>query len=447
MFVWPTFHKIQRLSLNTMEVDVKSRDVHSDGGPPVTVESIALVKIQGKDLASLKSASEMFLDKEESEIKEIARQTLDGHQRSMIATTAIADLFKSRHDFAKSVYNTAQAELIEMGLTLVSFTVQDISDPNGHLKAIGAAETAKVTMAMLKDRTKEENLEKKEKLTIQYETDTKRTTHEQQTELMRLEFLEMEEKRLKQIKESEARAKMAGKLKKVELDKTICAQNIEMDELKAERQAELVAKQKILKELELKDEVERRADFLYQQEIDLARANADKEKLEAKAQADKTKKLAEAKAEVISQQKLAEAEVLRKRAEAFAQFGNAAKLEMVLAILPRLTAEIAGPITDCKKITSVSQDGSVGFARITGEVFEVLEQVCDSVSHITGQSLGNNDEGNQGGSSSGNGGGGGGSGGPSSSYRKNSSESIASALGDRSRLLSSFGRTGSTRPM
>lgn len=108
---------------------------------------------------------------------------------------------------------------------------------------------------------------------------------------------------------------------------------------------------------------------------------------ETRNEAEKIRKLAEARANIIQRKKESQAEVLLERAQAFMRFGQAAKLEMVLTILPRKTAEIAGPITECKKITSVSQDGSVGFSRVTNEILEVVEQLCNSVGHISEQSF------------------------------------------------------------
>lgn len=76
VFVWPIFHRIQRISLNTMTLNVESPKVYSEGGVPVTVKGVAQVKIRGKDLTSLRAAAEMFLDKTEEEIMDIAKSHL-----------------------------------------------------------------------------------------------------------------------------------------------------------------------------------------------------------------------------------------------------------------------------------------------------------------------------------------------------------------------------------
>lgn len=398
VFVWPLFHRIQRISLNTMTLNVESPKVYSEGGVPVTVKGVAQVKIQGKDLASLRAASEMFLDKSEDEIMEIAKATLDGHQRSMIASMKIEDIYKSRHEFSKNVQQSAQTDLIDMGLTLVSYTVQDISDDEGYLDALGQDRTVAVRSEARIEIAKAKSVSECQNINTEQDKRKKEIEHQQSIELKQLDFEKAQAKYNKEHFENKAKSEKAGDLQLAQMNKLIASQELSVVLLEKEGEKELILKKKNLKELELKNKVQMKADSEYEREVLLAKAYKNKTISEAEMEAKKIGKLAKVKAEIIEKQKEAEAEVLRERARAFLEFGNAAKLEMVLAILPRMTAEIAGPITECKKITSVSQDGSVGFSRVTNEILEVVEQICDSVGNITGQSLAstssnNNDDG------------------------------------------------------
>jgi len=413
-----------------MTINVESPKVHSEGGVPVTVKGVAQVKIQGKDLASLRAASEMFLDKSEEEIMDIAKATLDGHQRSMIASMRIEDIYKSRHEFSKNVQQSAQTDLIDMGLTLVSYTVQDISDDEGYLDALGQEKTVAVRSEARQEVAQAKSFSVIRNLDTDHQRQLAQLEHEQSVALKRLDFEIAQAKYLKQQYENQAKSEKAGDMQLAEMNKLIAKEELEVVLLEKEKEADLILKKKELKELELANTVELKADYECERQRDLARAYEEKAKAEADKEADRITRLAEARANVIRLQKEADAEVLKQRAQAFMQFGNAAKLEMVLAMLPRLTAEIAGPITDCKKITSVSQDGSVGFSRITSEIMEVVEQICESVSTISGQSLigGSGAEDDEGG----------GTGGGSSSKRKSSTESVATTAAASSRTVSSF---------
>lgn len=394
VFVWPVFHRIQRISLNTMTLNVESPKVYSEGGVPVTVKGVAQVKIQGKDLASLRAASEMFLDKTEDEVMEIAKATLDGHQRSMIASMKIEDIYRNRHEFSKNVQQSAQTDLIDMGLTLVSYTVQDISDDEGYLKALGQDKTVAVQSEARKEVAIANSFADCKKLDNEQEKEEKGLQYAQTIALKQLDFQISEAKYLKEHFENQAKSEKAGDLQLAEMNKRIADEQMKVVLLEKEKETELILKKKELRELELRGTVERKADYECGREAALAKAYEEKSKKYAKAEADKIRKLAEVRAEIITKQKIADAEVLQKRAQAFMQYGNAAKLEMVLAMMPRLTAEIAGTLADSEKlkITSVSQDGSVGFSRITNEILEVVEQLCDSIGHISGQSItrGNN---------------------------------------------------------
>lgn len=394
VFVWPVFHRVQRISLNTMTLNVESPKVYSAGGVPVTVKGVAQVKIQGKDLSSLKAASEMFLDKSEDEIMDIAKATLDGHQRSIIAGMEIEDIYKKRREFSNRVLQSASTDLVDMGLALVSYTVQDISDDEGYLDALGQEKTMAVRSEARREVAKSKSMAECENLETHRNKKTKEISYEQSVALKQLDFEIEEAKFLKVHFENQAKSEKAGDLQLADMNQKIAKEELEVVLLEKEKETELITKRRELKALELKDKVEKRADAECEREKKLVKAYAEKAKAEANAEAEKVKKLAQVRADAITAQKNSEAQVLEKRAEAFKQFGNAAKLEMVLAILPRLTAEIAGPIADCKKITSVSQDGSVGFSRVTNEILEVVETLCDSVGNITGMPLVTNNSNN-----------------------------------------------------
>lgn len=394
MFVWPVFHRIQRISLNTMTLNVESPKVYSEGGVPVTVRGVAQVKIQGKDLASLRAASEMFLDKTEEEVMDIAKATLDGHQRSMIASMKIEEIYKSRHEFSKNVQQSAQTDLIDMGLTLVSYTVQDISDNEGYLDALGQERTVTVRSEARKEIALAKSTSELKNLEIEQEKRENELRYEQSVALKQLDFDSLQAEHLKHKYENQAKSERAGDLQLAEMNMRILTEELKVALLEKEKETELILKKKELKELELANRIEKKADFECERERKLAKAYEERTKIEAKAEADKIKRLAKARADTIKLQKEADAEVLRERAQAFLQYGNAAKLEMVLAILPRLTAEVAGPMTECKKITSVSQDGSAGFSRITDEVQEIVKGLLDYADAVTGQaaSRGNDDD-------------------------------------------------------
>merc|ERR1712141_934468 len=101
-------------------------------------------KIQGQNMEMLKAACEQFLGKNAREVHQIALETLEGHQRAIMGTMTVEEIYQDRKKFSKSVIEVASSDLVNMGITVVSYTLKDIRDEEGYLKALGMARTAEV---------------------------------------------------------------------------------------------------------------------------------------------------------------------------------------------------------------------------------------------------------------------------------------------------------------
>uniref|UniRef100_A0A182NHU5 PHB domain-containing protein n=1 Tax=Anopheles dirus TaxID=7168 RepID=A0A182NHU5_9DIPT len=127
-FVWPSIQQVQRISLNTMTLQVESPTVYTSQGVPISVTGIAQVKIQGQNEDMLLTACEQFLGKPEAEIQHIALVTLEGHQRAIMGSMTVEEIYKDRKKFSKQVFEVASSDLVNMGITVVSYTLKDIRD-------------------------------------------------------------------------------------------------------------------------------------------------------------------------------------------------------------------------------------------------------------------------------------------------------------------------------
>ena len=56
----------------------------------------------------------------------------------------LQEIYKDRKKFSKQVFEVASSDLVNMGITVVSYTLKDIRDEEGYLKALGLARTAEV---------------------------------------------------------------------------------------------------------------------------------------------------------------------------------------------------------------------------------------------------------------------------------------------------------------
>lgn len=111
-----------------MTLQVESPCVYTSQGVPISVTGIAQVKIQGQNEDMLLTACEQFLGKNENEIQHIALVTLEGHQRAIMGSMTVEEIYKDRKKFSKQVFEVASSDLVNMGITVVSYTLKDIRD-------------------------------------------------------------------------------------------------------------------------------------------------------------------------------------------------------------------------------------------------------------------------------------------------------------------------------
>lgn len=76
----------------------------------------------------LAAACEQFLGKTVAEIRDVAQETLEGHQRAIMGNMTVEEIYKDRKKFSKAVFEVASSDLVNMGISVVSYTLKDIKD-------------------------------------------------------------------------------------------------------------------------------------------------------------------------------------------------------------------------------------------------------------------------------------------------------------------------------
>ena len=142
-FVWPIVERAQSLSLALLTLDVHAADAYTKQGVKLLVDGVAQVKIKS-DQESISLAAEQFLGKPAEETKRVALQVIDGYMRAILGTMSVEDVYLTREEFAKRVRESAQHDLTQMGLQIVSLTIRHITDEEGYLEALGKPRVAQV---------------------------------------------------------------------------------------------------------------------------------------------------------------------------------------------------------------------------------------------------------------------------------------------------------------
>ncbi|KAI9580595.1 hypothetical protein GQX74_011265 [Glossina fuscipes] len=402
-FVWPCVQQVQRyyiiegflspiylsrsfrISLNTMTLQVESPCVYTSQGVPISVTGIAQVKVEGQNEDMLLTACEQFLDKDEDEISHIALVTLEGHQRAIMGSMTVEEIYKDRKKFSKQVFEVASSDLANMGITVVSYTIKDIRDEEGYLKALGMARTAEVkrdarigeaearSEAQIKEAIAEE-----QRMASRFLNDTEIAKAQRDFELKKAAYdVEVQTKK--------AEAELAYELQAAKTKQRIKEEQMQVKVV--ERTQEIAVQQQEIqrREKELESTIRRPAEAEKFKLEKLAEANKIKIIIEAEAEAESIKIRGEAEAYAISAKAKAEAEQMAAKAEAWREYREAAMVEMLLDTLPKVAAEVAAPLSQAKKITMVSGgQGEIGAAKLTGEVLQIVNKVPELVKSITG---------------------------------------------------------------
>ena len=142
-YVRPFREKVQRLSLELMQFDVRSAETYTMHGVPVQVDGVCMVKISSSD-EGIARASEQFLSREREDIVRTAMQAVEGHMRAAIGALSIEDIYRERQRLVAAVRTLAGPDLERMGLETVSLTIRNVADKQGYLEALGRPRTAQV---------------------------------------------------------------------------------------------------------------------------------------------------------------------------------------------------------------------------------------------------------------------------------------------------------------
>lgn len=384
-FVWPGIQYVQRISLNVMTLKVTSTHVNSVQGVPISVTGIAQVKIQGQNEEMLLAACEQFLGKTEDEIQQVALETLEGHQRAIMGSMTVEEIYKDRKKFSKQVFEVASSDLVNMGITVVSYTLKDIRDDEGYLKALGMARTAEVKRDARigeadakRDAQIKEAMAEEQRMAARLLNDAEIAKSKRDFELKKAAYdVEVHTKK--------AEAELAYELQAAKTKQRIKDEQMQIKVVERTQEI-LVQEQEIQRrERELDSTVRRPAEAEKFRLEKIAEANKNRLIMEAEAEAEAKILRGEAEAFSIEARAKAEAEKMAKKADAWKEYKEAAMLDMMLEALPKIAAEVAAPLSQAKKISMVSDgSGEIGAAKLTGEVLAIMTSVPGMVKNLTG---------------------------------------------------------------
>lgn len=252
-FKIPIIESVQWISLETIPIEFELSGALSKGLIPLNLKCMANIKIAGNEEQGLYNAVERFLGRSQEEISRVARQTLEGGTRGVLATLTPEEANTQRLKFAQLVMQDVSEDFRRLGIVLDTFKIQDISDNQHYLEAIGRKKNAEVQ----RDAKIAEAEAEAEARKVSAEARERGRIAEIQAEMMIVES--ENEYRVKTAEleavsnRAEAKAKLAGEIARTQEEKTLADEKIKLNRSKYEAEVVIPAQaEKEAKELKAK---------------------------------------------------------------------------------------------------------------------------------------------------------------------------------------------------
>jgi flotillin len=132
----PLIERVQAMDLSTFTVMVHVTGAFSKGGIPLTIQGVANVKLPGEE-PLLANAVERFLGRTREEIYHVAKETLEGNLRGVLASLTPEEVNEDKMRFAHTLLEEAEHDMSRMGLVLDTLKIQNVTDEVNYLQSIG----------------------------------------------------------------------------------------------------------------------------------------------------------------------------------------------------------------------------------------------------------------------------------------------------------------------
>ena len=418
----PVLEKVEYLSLNVITIGLEIKRAYTVKGVPVSVKAVANVKIRSDD-TSLQAAAERFLGMSHDQVQRVIFQTLEGHLRSILGTLTVEEVNSDRTSFAQKLTSEAAVDLEKMGIGVDVLTIQEISDEEEYLNALGKKRTAEVKRdasigeaEALRDAKIKSSQAMQQGERAKFDADADIAQAQRDFALRQAQYQA-------EIETQKAKAAQAGPLAEATARQAVVAEEVKVErtrtqELISVQEQEVARKQKELEATVIKPaqadreaaivraEAQKQAAILEaegRRSALIAMAEAEQEKLhkegagraaaveaEGRAEAAKIEAIGLAQAKAIEAQGSAEAAAILRKADAWKQFNDAAKLQTILEKLPAIIqatsgvfGAVAAPLGNIDKVVVIDQGGngnaSSGMTRLanTGPavLFNLLQQL------------------------------------------------------------------------
>ena len=438
IFVLPILQKVQRMTLENIQVDFTSRqEIPTKDAIHVLVDAVANMSIS-VDPARQAIAASKFAGYTTAQIRDIVIPVLEGNIREIISQTQFEDLIRGdKKLFAERIQENVTPNLADMGIDLTTFNIQNFSDKNGVIRDLGIENIKKIQKDASIAAARAESEVAIEKAKADKAANDAKVAAATEIAQKQTEFAIQKAQMQEQADTAQAKADAAKQIEAENQRKQheIAIANANL--AKQEKEIELKEREVAIKERTLEAEIKKTAEakkFAQEQEAD-AKAYAAKKAAEADlyerekmaeaarieaekkaaadlalatAEAEAQKKLAEAieaegkaraaaaqaqgeaEAAAIKAKLQAEADGLREKAEAMKQYGEAAMADMKMEVakhfadqMPAMAEAIGKGYQGVDKIVMLGNDSG----QLAGNILNTTTQISEGMEQALGIDL------------------------------------------------------------
>ena len=410
----PFFERVDKLTLELIQIDVKTSRVPTSDFINVDVDAVANVRIP-KDNDLIQVAARHFLNQNPEYIARNVQQVLEGNMREIIGQMNLKDLVNNKQLFSTKIQENARDDIKAIGLEIVNLNVQSCTDENNANNDLGIDNLSKIQKdAKIAKAQAERDVQVAQAQAKREGNEAEAASQAEIAKQNKDLALKQYEYQIEQDKKK-AEADTIYEIQKAERQKLINENTVLADIAKTEKETELKEKEVALREKQLDAEVRKQADAdKYKAEINaeaqkkvtiqnaeaefekakqeaqakIEIAKANKEAAELEAQAIKAKALAEAdgirakleaEADGIKAKGLAEAAGIEKKAEAQAKMQQASVVEMIINKLPDIAKEVSSPLSNVDSITMYGDQSTQLIESGTQKIDKILKVAQDSL--------------------------------------------------------------------
>lgn len=142
----PVLEKAAGMGIDVMEIPISIKNAYSKGGIALNVDAIANVKVSSNP-TRIGNAIERFLGSNPEDIRRVAKETLEGHLRGVLARLTPEEVNEDRLKFAEELAHESELDLNKLGIDLDTLKIAHVSDDVHYLDSIGRESIANVIKA------------------------------------------------------------------------------------------------------------------------------------------------------------------------------------------------------------------------------------------------------------------------------------------------------------